>query len=35
MSEDEIQAKLDAGVSYTVRLKVPEGKKVRFEDTVK
>jgi glutamyl/glutaminyl-tRNA synthetase len=35
LSEDEIQEKLNSGISYTVRLKVPENQKVRFIDTVK
>jgi glutamyl-tRNA synthetase len=34
LSDDELKEKLDSGISYTVRLKVPEGKKVRFQDTV-
>jgi len=35
LSESEIKEKLDSGCSYTVRLKVPEGKKIVFQDTVK
>lgn len=35
LSEDEIQEKLNSWIPYTVRLKVPEGKKVVFHDTVK
>ena len=34
LSDDELQEKLDSGIPYTVRLKVPEGQKVRFKDTV-
>ena len=34
LTDEEIQKKLKSGVSYTVRLKVPEGQKVRFNDTV-
>jgi glutamyl/glutaminyl-tRNA synthetase len=34
LSDDELKEKLDSGISYTVRLKVPEGQKVRFQDTV-
>lgn len=35
LSDDELQEKLDSGIAYTVRLKVPEWQKVRFTDTVK
>lgn len=35
LSEEEIKEKLDSGVSYTVRLKVPKWEKVSFTDTVK
>ena len=34
LSDDELKEKLDSGIPYTVRLKVPEGQKVRFKDTV-
>ncbi len=35
LSDDEIQAKLESWIPYTVRLKVPEARKVIFYDTVK
>ena len=35
LTDEEIKEKLDSGVEYTVRLKVPEGQKVTFTDTVK
>jgi len=35
LSEEEIKEKLESGVSYTVRLKVPKNEKVVFMDTVK
>ena len=35
LSEDEIQEKLNSWIPYTVRLKVPEWKKIVFHDTVK
>lgn len=35
LTQEEIQEKLNSWVSYTVRLKVPEWKKVTFRDTVK
>jgi len=35
LSKEEIQAKLDAGEPYTVRLKVPENTIIEFEDLVK
>ncbi len=35
LSNEEIKEKLDSGCSYTVRLKVPEGKKIVLQDTVK
>ncbi len=34
LSDDELKEKLESGISYTVRLKVPESQKVRFIDTV-
>lgn len=34
LAEDELQEKLDSWIPYTVRLKVPEGQKVKFQDTV-
>jgi len=35
LSKEEVQKKLDAGESYTVRLKVPENREVSFEDTIR
>ena len=35
LSSDEVQARLDRGDPYVVRLKVPEGQQVQFEDTVR
>ncbi|MCP4523112.1 MAG: glutamate--tRNA ligase [Candidatus Gracilibacteria bacterium] len=35
LSDDELKEKLDSKAPYTVRLKVPEGQKVIFQDTVK
>lgn len=35
MTAEEIQEKLDAGIPYTVRLKVPKDREVVFHDTIK
>ena len=35
LSEEERDAKLEAGESYTIRLKVPENTEISFEDTIR
>ncbi len=35
LTQEEIQAKLDAKVPYTIRLKVPQNQEVVFEDVIK
>lgn len=35
LTPEEVQEKLDAGLSYTVRLKVPENTEVSFHDTIR
>ena len=35
LSKDEVQARLDRGDAYVVRLKVPPGEQVKFEDIVR
>ncbi|WP_066496447.1 glutamate--tRNA ligase [Abyssisolibacter fermentans] len=35
LSEEEVKAKLDAGESYTIRLKMPEDKEIVFDDLVR
>lgn len=35
LSNDEIQAKLDAGLPYVIRFKIPFGRKVAFDDVIR
>lgn len=35
LSPEEIQEKLDAGIPYTVRLKVPDNTEISFQDTIR
>jgi glutamyl-tRNA synthetase len=35
MSADEVQAKLDAGEPYTIRVKMPRNEEVRFQDIIR
>lgn len=35
MSSDEVQAKLDAGEPYTIRVKIPRNEEVRFQDIIR
>lgn len=35
LSKDEVQAKLDAGEPYAVRIKIPRNEEVRFQDIVR
>jgi nondiscriminating glutamyl-tRNA synthetase len=35
LSEEEVQKNLDAGLSYTIRLAVPENREISFTDTIR
>lgn len=34
LSEDEVQAKMDAGESFVIRIKIPENRKIEFDDLI-